>query len=64
MILEKDAEFFGQYEQYHLRMHCEDCSLFDGESECTEGYPSEHHRRTAVYDASMPLVFCKHFELA
>ncbi|MBN8616396.1 MAG: hypothetical protein J0L92_37770 [Deltaproteobacteria bacterium] len=61
MILPADALFRRQRDEHALRMHCEDCVLFDDVREqCAHGYPTEAHRRPPNDDA--PITFCKDFE--
>lgn len=63
MILPPDALFRREREAFDLRMHCEDCALFDERhAACAHGYPTEAHRRSPSDDA--PITFCKDFEAA
>ncbi|GAB4201534.1 MAG: hypothetical protein OHK0013_13660 [Sandaracinaceae bacterium] len=65
MILTADALFRAQRDAMALRMHCEDCALFDDEAErCAHGYPCAPHRRpgSAVAERDHPVCFCKDFE--
>ncbi len=65
MILRVDALFRREREAFDLRMHCEDCALFDDERErCAHGFPTEPHRRPERYEDGAPLLFCKDFEVA
>lgn len=61
MILPADALFRRERDAHGLRMHCEDCVLFDDAREqCAHGYPTDAHRRPTTDDA--PITFCKDFE--
>lgn len=65
MKLEVDQRFRDERRRYALRLHCEDCALFDeAAGACAHGFPTAEHRRpeTAADDARV--VFCKDFELA
>lgn len=62
MRTEADARFRDERERFRLRLHCEDCALFDPErAACAHGFPTDEHRAAA--DATA-IVFCKDFELA
>lgn len=64
MILRVDERFRREQERFHLRMHCEDCVLFDERLErCAHGFPTEPHRRPAHLEDGAPLLFCKDFEV-
>lgn len=64
MIVPADALFRAERDAHHLRMHCEDCALFDAaqpeRTRCAHGYPTEPHRRPSAEGA--PINFCKDFE--
>lgn len=63
MKLQRDERLVDESAQYALRMHCEDCALWDDERDrCAHGYPTNEHRRPT--SPSLPVVFCKDFELA
>ncbi len=63
MILVADALFRRERAQHGLRMHCEDCVLFDDERvQCAHGYPTEAHRRPRDDQAETTITFCKDFE--
>lgn len=65
MILPVDALFRREREGFDLRMHCEDCGLFDDAAErCAHGYPTKAHRRPTSSEADTAVHFCKDFELA
>lgn len=68
MILPVDARFRAEREAHGLRMHCEDCALFDRDVPeprgCAHGYPTEPHRRPASLEAQTAIHFCKDFEAA
>jgi hypothetical protein len=58
----RDARFDDEAARYALRMHCEDCALFDARREaCAHGFPTAEHRRAAAHRL---VVFCKEFDLA
>jgi hypothetical protein len=60
MELPKDARFLEEEARFSLRMHCEDCVLYDEpRNRCAHGYPTEQHRRDP---ARALIVFCKDFE--
>ena len=62
MKLVRDARFDDESARFSLRMHCEDCALFDARTEkCAHSFPTEEHRRDAKHGL---VVFCKEFELA
>jgi hypothetical protein len=59
----RDPSLTAEAARYALRMHCEDCALFDDRrASCAHGFPTEEHRRTMA-ERSGELVFCKDFEL-
>ncbi|MFN7699917.1 MAG: hypothetical protein ACK6CU_14585 [Deltaproteobacteria bacterium] len=64
MIIAPDALFRAERATHRLRMHCEDCALFDSDcpppTRCAHGYPTEPHRAPDADDA--PVAFCKDFE--
>ncbi len=64
MKLTADARFLGERARFSLRLHCEDCALFDVErAKCAHGYPTAEHRQpTEGLESSV--VFCKDFEMA
>ena len=60
MELPKDAQFVEEATRFSLRMHCEDCVLYDdAKDRCAHGYPTAQHRREP---ARSLVVFCKDFE--
>lgn len=60
MELPKDARFVEEEARFSLRMHCEDCVLYDEPRDrCAHGYPTAQHRRDP---ARLMVVFCKDFE--
>lgn len=62
MEIERDATLDAEAARYGLVRHCEDCGLFDPETErCAHGYPTEQHRKRA---SERLVVFCKDFEAA
>lgn len=63
MILRRDALFRAEAARFQLRMHCDECSRFDPDTErCAHRFPTEPHRRARM-DDSEALHFCKEFEL-
>ena len=61
MKLPRDARFDEESARFALRMHCEDCALFDDLREkCAHGFPTEEHRRDATHSL---VIFCKEWEL-
>lgn len=61
--LPADARFREERERFGLRLHCEECALFDEtRAACAHGFPTEEHRRPRGELARV--VFCKDFELA
>ena len=65
MKLEVDQRFRDERRRFALRLHCEDCALFDETREaCVHGFPTEEHRRPETAQADARVVFCKDFELA
>lgn len=64
MKIPQDELFREQRSRFRLRFTCEDCTLFDDETEkCAHGYPNTEHRNAHYEDDNAALVFCKHFEL-
>jgi hypothetical protein len=58
----KDTRFVDEETRFALRMHCEDCVLYDdAKDRCAHGYPTAQHRRGAERHL---VVFCKDFEVA
>ncbi|MCX7809135.1 MAG: hypothetical protein N2515_11070 [Deltaproteobacteria bacterium] len=65
MITRVDRLFREEARRYHLRMHCEECALFDDERGlCAHGYPTEPHRKVPSLEEINEIRFCKHFEAA
>lgn len=61
MKVPKDARFADDAARFALRMHCEDCAIFDApRGRCAHGFPTEEHRRDARHGL---VVLCKEFEL-
>jgi hypothetical protein len=59
-----DQRFRQERERYALRLHCEDCALFDAARDaCAHGYPTREHRRPQNESEDTGVVFCKDFEL-
>lgn len=64
MIIEQDERFRRERARYRLRFTCEDCALFDPQTErCAHGFPTERHRTARYDDPDARLLFCKEFEL-
>ena len=64
MIIEQDERFRQERARFRLRFNCEDCALFDPNTErCAHGYPVENHRAARYEDPEARLLFCKDFEL-
>lgn len=64
MKLPVDPQFREERARYALRLHCEDCALFDpAHQTCVHGYPTDDHRRPTGDDDDMGVVFCKDFEV-
>jgi hypothetical protein len=64
MKLVQDATFREQRLRFRLRFNCEQCTLFDEQTErCAHGFPTTEHREQHYRDPAAPLVFCKHYEL-
>lgn len=65
MKLPVDERFRTERERFRLRLHCEDCALFDEAREaCAHGFPTAEHRRPQSDADDTPIVFCKDFEVA
>lgn len=65
MKLRVDRRFVEERERHALRMHCEDCALFDDRAErCAHGFPTDEHRAPRPGRELVAIVFCKDFELA
>lgn len=71
MKLPVDAAYREERARFALKLHCEDCALWDDtRDECAHGYPTVEHRaperraREAGEPEQAPVVFCKDFELA
>jgi hypothetical protein len=56
--------FREERERFRLRLHCEDCALWDEGAGCAHGFPTDEHRQPASDAVIAPVVFCKDFELA
>jgi hypothetical protein len=60
----RDERLIAEAARYGLRLHCEDCALFDEErAACAHGFPTGEHRRAEAERVGR-VVFCKDFELA
>jgi hypothetical protein len=56
--------FRAQRAHFNLRFNCEDCALFDADTEtCAHGFPTEEHRQSYYDDPGSLIVFCKDFDL-
>jgi hypothetical protein len=64
MKITQDATFRAERKRYRLRFTCEDCVHFDPEQPgCAQAYPTDPHRTAYYRSRSVPLVFCKDFDL-
>lgn len=59
-----DEQFRSETMKFRLRMHCEDCALFEEDvGGCAHGYPTAPHRRSRTADEMPAFVcFCKDFD--
>lgn len=58
----RDATLRLESDRFRLRLHCEDCALFDPERDaCAHGFPTHEHRAQRT---EHDVMFCKDFELA
>lgn len=65
MKLPVDDRYRKERAAHHLKLHCEDCALFDDVRErCAHGYPTDAHRTPQSEEADQWVVFCKDFEIA
>jgi len=63
--IEIDAGYRDERARFHLRLHCEDCALWDeARDACAHGYPTREHRRPERESDEAHVVFCKDFEVA
>lgn len=64
MKFEQDETFRSEAEKYGLRWNCEDCGRFDPEArKCAHAYPLERHLKARYEDPTVPILFCKEFEM-
>ncbi|MDD9941530.1 MAG: hypothetical protein OXU20_10860 [Myxococcales bacterium] len=64
MKVPQTAIFRQQRERFVLRFTCEHCALFErGTKTCAHGYPTREHRLRYYEDPTVPIVFCKDFDL-
>lgn len=65
MKLPVDPAYRDERERFALKLHCEDCALWDDARDaCAHGYPTVEHRAPrAAEEADARVVFCKDFEL-
>lgn len=65
MKIVQTQSFRDQRARFALRFTCEDCAMWDPDSDaCAHGYPTAEHRLLRYTDPTAPLVFCKDFQLA
>lgn len=65
MKLQVDQQYREERSRFGLRLHCEDCALFDeARAACAHGFPTDEHRRPQGESEDSRVVFCKDFELA
>ena len=58
-----DDAFRDERARYRLKLHCEDCALWDDARDaCAHGFPTTDHREEV--ERGGRVVFCKDFELA
>lgn len=63
MMGPRDAQFEDEAQRFHLKMFCEECSLFDENQGCAHGYPTAAHRKpTPEFPNRGPVHFCKDFD--
>ncbi len=64
MKLPISPSFLIERERFALRHCCEECALFDEQTDdCAHGWPTEGHRRTYYQSNPPAIIFCKEFEL-
>lgn len=68
MKLPVDPVYREERARFALKLHCEDCALWDDARDaCAHGYPTVEHRAAPADPqsdvADPPIVFCKDFEL-
>ncbi|AKF06742.1 hypothetical protein [Sandaracinus amylolyticus] len=65
MKLPVDRVFRDERVRYVLKLHCEDCALWDDTRDaCAHGYPTDEHRAPRDAESDQRVVFCKDFEVA
>ncbi len=65
MKVRSDSRFEDERVRFGLRLHCEDCALWDEERDaCAHGFPTAEHRRPDAEPRDVLIVFCKDFEVA
>ena len=65
MKLPVDRAYREERERFALKLHCEDCALWDDARDaCAHGYPTGEHRTPRDPESDARVVFCKDFELA
>lgn len=65
MRLPVDDQYREERRIHRLKLHCEDCALFDDRTErCAHGYPTDAHRTPQCEADDQWVMFCKDFEVA
>ena len=65
MKLPVDRGYREERARFALKLHCEDCALWDDARDaCAHGYPTVEHRTPRDAASDVGVVFCKDFELA
>lgn len=59
-------DFLDEAQRFNLRFCCEDCALFNHDTEvCTYQYPNQRHRHAYFEQNALGkiLIFCREFEI-